>query len=161
MQAFVSKYVNRLDSKGRVSIPAPFRQLLAQDGQDSLFCSPSLDQVSIEAGGLVYQQEINDQLNQFDPFSEEREMLSTALLGESETFKIDKDGRIVLSESIKEYAGITDVVVFVGQGTKFRLWQPDRYEVHRKEAQKLALSRIRQGKTNVAPKEGQGGGDEA
>lgn len=157
MQAFVSKYVNRLDSKGRVSIPAPFRQLLAKEGQESLFCSPSLDQIAIEAGGQALQDEINAHLDKFDTFSEEREILSTALLGESETFKIDKDGRITLSETIKAIAGITDTVVFVGQGYKFRMWQPEQYEAYRKEAQKRTLSMLRQGKTKTSES---GGGNE-
>ena len=157
MQAFVSKYVNRLDSKGRVSIPAPFRQVLAKDGQESLFCSPSLDLIAIEAGGQALQDEINAHLDKFDTFSEEWEILSTALLGESETFKIDKDGRVILSETIKAVAGITDTVVFVGQGYKFRMWQPEQYEIYRKEAQKWTLSKLRQGKPKTIE---HGGGHE-
>lgn len=151
MQAFVSKYVNRLDSKGRVSIPAPFRQLLAKDGQESLFCSPALDQVAIDAGGLAFQEQINQHLNQFDAFSEERELLSTALLGGSETFKIDKDGRIVLSETIKASAGITDTVVFVGQGFKFRMWQPEQFEIYSKAAQERTLAMLRSRSSGPAP----------
>ena len=104
-----------------------------------------------------FQNEINAHLDGFDAFSEEREILSTALLGESETFKIDKDGRIVLSDIIKASAGITDTVVFVGQGFKFRMWQPDHYETYRKEAQKRTLAMLRQKKPGTDAR--QQGGD--
>ena len=138
MDDFVSKYVNRLDSKGRVSIPAPFRQILTREGQELLFCSPSLDLEAVDAGGQRLRSEIEAHLNAFEAFSEEREALSTALLGESENLKIDKDGRVVLSDAVKEQADITDSVVFVGQGFKFQIWQPERYEAYRAEATERA-----------------------
>lgn len=140
MDDFVSKYVNRLDSKGRVSIPAPFRQILVREGLEALFCSPSLELDAVDAGGLGLRGAIDTYLEAFDVFSEEREVLATALLGESESLKIDKDGRVVLSETIKEHAGISDAVAFVGNGFKFQIWQPERYEAYRADATKRALA---------------------
>ncbi|MCT4656446.1 MAG: division/cell wall cluster transcriptional repressor MraZ [Cohaesibacter sp.] len=134
MDDFVSKYVNRLDSKGRVSIPAAYRQILARDGVEALFCSPSLDMDCIDAGGVRLRSAIDDYLNAFEVFSEEREILATTLLGESEALKIDKDGRVVLSETLKDHAGIGDKVAFVGNGFKFQIWDPERYEAYRAEA---------------------------
>lgn len=140
MDVFLSKYVNRLDSKGRVSIPAPFRQILARQGLESLFCSPSFEKECIDAGGEGLRGAIDGYLNVFEPFSEEREVLATALLAESESLKIDKDGRVVLSETIKAHTGIADSVAFVGHGYKFQIWAPERYEVYRKAATKRALA---------------------
>ena len=51
MDRFVSNYTLRLDAKGRVSIPAPFRAVLARDGFDGLYCYPALDQPALDAGG--------------------------------------------------------------------------------------------------------------
>ena len=133
MDDFVSNYVNRLDSKGRVSIPASYRQILAREGQDTLFCSPSLEENAIDAGGLRLRGAIDEFLEAFDVFSEEREILSSVLLGQGESFKIDKDGRVVLSETIKTHAGITDAVVFVGTGFKFRIWSPEGFEAYREK----------------------------
>lgn len=158
MGDFVSKYVNRLDSKGRVSIPAPFRQILAQEGQESLFCSPCLDMDAVDAGGLGLRSEIDGYLDAFEVFSEEREILSTALLGESEALKIDKDGRVVLSEAIKAHAGISDQVVFVGTGFKFQIWSPERYEVYQSEAKKRALE-LRRSMAKVRQARREQGGD--
>ncbi len=140
MDEFVSKYVNRLDSKGRVSIPAAFRQILARDGYDNLFCSPSLEMDCVDAGGQGLRSAIDDYLNAFEVFSEEREILATTLLGESEALKIDKDGRVVLSETLKAHAGIDNKVAFVGNGFKFQIWDPERYEAYRADAVERARS---------------------
>ena len=75
-----------------------------------------------------------DGLHTIPPFSEDHELLSTTLIGESEVLHIDSDGRVVLSEAIKDRAGISDRVTFVGQGNKFQIWEPDRFASYREEA---------------------------
>jgi len=51
MDRFVSHTTLRLDSKGRVSIPAPFRAVLSRDGFDGVYCYPALDRPAIDADG--------------------------------------------------------------------------------------------------------------
>lgn len=135
MDEFVSTFTNRLDAKGRVSIPASFRAVLTVDGFDGLYCCPTLDRNAVDAGGNRLRERIKASLSNFEPFSEDHELLSTTLIGESEILKIDQDGRVILSDAIRAHAGITDRVTFVGQGYKFQIWEPDRFEAYRKEAQ--------------------------
>lgn len=143
MDEFVSTFTNRLDGKGRVSIPAPFRAVLARDGSEGLFCCPTLDQRAVDAGGNRLREQVRQHLSQFPPFSPDHEYLSTTLAGESEILKIDQDGRVVLSEMITAHAGITDRVVFVGQIFKFQIWEPERFAAYRDEA-KARLRELRQ-----------------
>lgn len=131
---FVSTFTNRLDAKGRVSIPAPFRLVLTRDGCDGLYCCPTLDRRAVDAGGNMLRDTIRQSLSQFEPFSEEHEQLSTTLIGESEILKLDQDGRAVLTSTIMERAGVTDRVTFVGQGFKFQIWEPERFQAYREEA---------------------------
>lgn len=131
---FVSHFTNRLDAKGRVSIPAPFRAVLARDGYEGLYVYPALDQACLDCGGHALRATIDEILARFSPFSEEWESLSTALNGTSEVLKIDPEGRIMLSEALKVHAGIGDTVTFVGQGHKFQIWEPERFRVHLEEA---------------------------
>jgi MraZ protein len=153
MDEFVSTFTNRLDAKGRVSIPASFRLVLARDGSDGLYCCPTLDRMAVDAGGKLLRDTIRHSLGQFEPFSEEHEQLSTTLLGESEILKIDQDGRTVLSDAIREHAGVTDQVTFVGHGFKFQIWEPERFEVHREEAkQSLRALRSRLSGGGSAPR---------
>jgi MraZ protein len=127
---FVSNFTNRLDAKGRVSIPANFRAVLARDGYEGLYVHPSLDLSALDAGGNALRATIDDILTRFSPFSEEWESLSTALNGTSEVLRIDPEGRIQLGEALKLHAGIGDTVTFVGQGHKFQIWEPARFQAH-------------------------------
>src|SRR5213075_452575 len=104
MDEFVSTFTNRLDAKGRVSIPASFRAVLAVDGFDGLYCCPTLDRQAIDAGGNRLRAAIGASLTNFEPFSEDHEYLSTTLIGESEILKIDQDGRVILSDTLKTHA---------------------------------------------------------
>jgi MraZ protein len=142
MDEFVSTFTNRLDAKGRVSIPASFRAVLSVDGFDGLYCCPTLDRQAVDAGGNRFRATINASLANFEPFSEDHEYLSTTLIGESEILRIDQDGRVVLGDPIKAHAGIADRVTFVGQGYKFQIWEPDRFAAYREEA-KARLRDIR------------------
>ena len=136
---FVSHFTNRLDAKGRVSIPASFRAVLVRDGFEGLYVHPSLDAEALDCGGHALLREIDDLLGRLSPYSEERDMFSTALLGTSEILKVDPEGRVILTESVKAYARIESEVTFVGQGHKFQIWEPARFRVHLDEAR----SRVR------------------
>jgi len=134
MDRFVSNITLRLDSKGRVSIPASFRSVLGRDGFDGLYCYPALVSSAIDAGGNALMSEIEALIGRFTPFSEEREQFALALYGTSETLKIDGEGRVVLSDTLKRHAGIADAVTFVGLGHKFQIWEPGRFHNELAEA---------------------------
>ena len=143
MAGFVSQYTNRLDAKGRVSVPAQFRATLTKDGFEGLYCFPSPFQSAVDVGGNDLINEIKKRLQGLVTLTPEHDSVSTALFGISETLKIDKDGRVLLSETIKEHAGISDAVTFVGQGYKFQIWEPSSFQVHQTEAMKNAMAVLR------------------
>ncbi|MEO8668542.1 MAG: division/cell wall cluster transcriptional repressor MraZ [Bauldia sp.] len=146
MDEFVSTFTNRLDAKGRVSIPASFRAVLARDGFEGLYCCPTLDRKAVDAGGNRLRDQIRSSLQLFEAFSEDHEYLSTTLIGESEVLKLDQDGRVILSDAIRQHAGIAGEVTFVGQGYKFQIWEPERFAAYREEAK----SRLRDIRKSLA-----------
>lgn len=139
MHGFVSHYTNKLDAKGRVSIPASFRAVLTRDGFEGLYCFPSPHASAVDAGGNELLNQIKAKLDGIDPFSEEYDLLSTALLGDSEILKVDGEGRVMLSETIRGITGITTSATFVGLGRKFQIWEPGAFTAYRAEAQKRAF----------------------
>lgn len=156
MDGFVSRITNRIDRKGRVSVPAAFRQVLARDGYEGLYCYPSIDMQAIDAGGNGLLGEIEKRLARFEPFTEDHDYLSTAFYGMSEHLSMDAEGRIGLTPTLLDYAGITGEVTFVGQGYKFQIWEPSRYREHEAEARRRALI-LRKGSASLlAPKGGEG-----
>jgi MraZ protein len=134
MDRFVSNVTLRLDSKGRVSIPAAYRSVLARDGFEGLYCYPALDAPAVDAGGNALMAEIESLIGRYPPFSDGRERFAMALYGTSETLKIDGEGRVSLSDALKSHAGITDAVAFVGLGHKFQIWEPERFRRELAEA---------------------------
>jgi MraZ protein len=134
MGQFVSHYVLRLDAKGRISVPAAFRTVLARDGFEGVYCHPALDRPALDAGGNALLAEIRALITGYPPYSEQREQFALSLYGTSETLKIDSEGRVVLTETLKAHAGITDAATFVGLGHKFRLWEPSRFRAELAEA---------------------------
>jgi MraZ protein len=134
MDRFVSHYMLRLDAKGRVSVPASFRTVLARDGFEGLYCHPALDRPALDAGGNALLTEIEALITSYPPYSDQREQFALSLYGTSETLKIDGEGRIVLTEALKAHAGISDAASFVGLGHKFRIWEPSRFRAELAEA---------------------------
>jgi MraZ protein len=143
MDEFVSTFTNRLDAKGRVSIPAPFRAVLVRDGFEGLYCARR----STGRRSMPAWRPDPREPRSVRGFSEDHEYLSTTLIGESEILKIDQDGRVILSDAIKDHAGIADRVTFVGQGYKFQIWEPDRFAAYREEAK----ARVRDLRKRLGP----------
>ena len=135
MDRFVSTFTNKIDAKGRVSIPAPFRAVLERDGYaGGIYCYPSLDAPALDAGGERLARKIDGLLAGLPDYSDERDELSVALYGEVQVLSLDGDGRIVLPESLRAHAGIAAQVAFVGLGDKFQIWEPDRFAERRQRA---------------------------
>jgi MraZ protein len=144
MDRFVSTFTNRIDAKGRVSIPASFRAVLERDGYGNpagsgsggaaIYCYPSLDAPALDAGGERLAGKIDRLLSGLPDYSDERDELSVALYGDVQVLSIDGDGRIVLPEPLRAHAGIDAQVAFVGLGDKFQMWQPERFQERREQA---------------------------
>jgi len=156
MDRFVSNFTLRLDAKGRVSIPASFRAVLARDGFEGLYCYPSLDQPAIDAGGHALLAEIEELLARFPAYSDQRDELSLSLYGTSETLKADGEGRVTLSDALKSHAQVTDSVTFVGLGHKFQIWEPGRFRAQLAEATGKVRALKRQLGSQVGAHEAQG-----
>jgi MraZ protein len=135
MDRFVSTFTNKIDSKGRVSVPAPFRAILERDGYaGGIYCYPSLDAPALDAGGQSLAQNIDGLLDGLPDYSNERDELSVALYGDVQILSLDQDGRIVLPEALRAHAGLATLVTFVGLGQKFQMWEPARFQERRARA---------------------------
>ena len=152
MERFVSTFTNKIDAKGRVSIPAPFRAVLERDGYSQgtgggagaggsgiggaagIYCYPSLDAPAVDGGGERLAKKIDGLLSGLADYSDERDELSVALYGDVQVLNIDGDGRIVLPESLRRHAGLEGLVTFVGLGDKFQMWEPGAFELRRRAA---------------------------
>jgi MraZ protein len=130
VELFISTYVNKVDRKGRVSVPATFRSTLATNRQPNLVIAfPSMKLPALECTGGDRMVEMHERIETLEQFSEEYENLSL-LFAEAQPLTMDGEGRVILPEKLKEYAHITSDVAFVGLGAMFQLWDPAGYEAH-------------------------------
>src|SRR5262249_57639600 len=97
-------------------------------------CSRSLDGPAVDGGGRRLVDKINALVEDLVPYSDEKDQLATALFGSSEVLSIDQDGRTTVPERLREHAGITSHITFVGLGEKFQMWEPKRFESYEAEA---------------------------
>ena len=139
MDRFVSTFQNKIDAKGRVSVPAPFRAILERDGyragaSGGIYCYPSLDAPALDAGGERLAQKIDRLLDGLADYSDERDELSVALYGDVQVLTLDGDGRIVIPQELRAHAGLGAKVTFVGLGDKFQIWDPERFDERRTRA---------------------------
>jgi MraZ protein len=144
MTHFLGNHQSKLDAKGRVSVPAPFRAALkagaATDGA-AMILRPSHQHPCIEAWPAAAFHALAAPLDQYDVFSDTQDDLATALYGEACEIEPDKEGRIVLPERLLRHACITETLEFMGIGKIFQIWHPDAAERRRIEARERARSR--------------------
>jgi MraZ protein len=141
MASFLGTHQNRLDAKGRVSVPAPFRAALrARDAANGthLVLRPSHQHPCIEAWPTAEFDALSSPLNRLDLFSQAHDDLAASLYSDAFAVEADKEGRIVLPDSLVTYAGLAETVVFMGLGRIFQIWEPAAAEQRRTEARERA-----------------------
>ena len=133
---FLSTYENKLDKKGRVSVPASFRSYLSNLGYNGIICYPSFNNSSIEACSQDRIEKISNAIDSLNPFEEKRDYFATSILAESINLQFDSEGRISLSTKLLKHAKIKNSILFVGQGKTFQIWEPTAFEKFRVNAKK-------------------------
>ena len=135
---FLSTYENRLDKKGRVSVPASFRSYLSNLGYNGIVCFPSFNNQSIEAWPQDRIEKISTTIDTLNPFEEKRDYFATSILSESTSLQFDSEGRISLTQKLLKHAKIKNSMIFVGQGKTFQIWEPTIFEKFKTNARKKA-----------------------
>ena len=133
---FLSTYENKLDKKGRVSVPASFRSYLSSLGYNGVICYPSFNNQSIEACSQDRIEKLSNTIDSLNPFEEKRDFFATSILSESISLQFDSEGRISLSSKLLKHAKIKNNMLFVGQGKTFQIWDPLIFEKFKAQARK-------------------------
>lgn len=154
---FLSTFVNKVDRKGRVSVPATFRTVLAQQSFSGVVAFPSLVHAAIEGSGIDRFERLAEGIDDLNPFSDEHDDFSKAIFGKAHQLPFDGEGRIILPEALLKHAGITEHAAFVGQGRRFQVWEPEAFARHESEAVERA-KRDRASLRLAAPPRGGDGG---
>jgi MraZ protein len=143
---FVSNFTNKIDRKGRVSVPAPYRQILAAKGSETVVLYPHPKHPAIEGSGMDWLEDYAARVAQLPEYDEDRDALQ-AVFAQVAQVAADAEGRIIVPEHLVAHAGIGDSAIFVGAGMKFEIWEPGRHAEHLRQQQQ----RMRERNLTVPP----------
>lgn len=139
MKYFIANYENKVDKKGRVSVPAAFRAALDNETEPGVVLFPNqTGWPCVDGAGISRLETFIEQLEEMNPTDEDRNYFSMAIIGLARQLPIDGDGRIILPAEVLDTTGITDKAVFVGLGQSFQIWQPDTFTVYSQQARVFA-----------------------
>ncbi|MGL5784356.1 MAG: division/cell wall cluster transcriptional repressor MraZ [Alphaproteobacteria bacterium] len=145
MGIFLSTFVNRLDKKGRVSVPSSFRASLAHQNFQGIILFRSYTLQAIEGFGIDRMEKLSLQLDTLDLFSDDQNDLAASIFADAHQLPFDGEGRVMLPELLCDHAGLSEQVAFVGRGATFQLWDPDRFKQH----QQAARERLKEKKSTL------------
>ncbi len=121
-------------------MPANFRDLIAKENSTNVIIYKSLSKICLEGCTNAHIEKLQTAIDNFDPFSTEKDAFETAIFSDSVSLEIDRDGRINVPKKYIQFAKITTTALFVGKGKTFEIWNSDEYEKYSKECREFAIN---------------------
>lgn len=127
---FLGQYRHALDEKGRLMIPARFREQL--DG--GAYITQSFDRCLMVMSGPYFQQ-VFENLSAMNLADPNARLMRRMILGNAYPVEVDKVGRVLLPQSLREFAGLDGEAIVTGQGDYFEVWMPKEWNEQVKQIQ--------------------------
>ena len=124
MNLFVSQFLNKVDKKGRISLPSLFRNALPKGNRNEIILYKSIKYEAIEGCSSDRINEMAKRINTLDIFSDDQDDFSTSIFSEIIPTSLDAEGRFLISDNLKKHANINLEAKFIGQGHYFQIWEP-------------------------------------
>ncbi len=139
MALFLSSFTNKIDKKGRVSIPAPFRTVLSAQSFQGIVLFRSLSSPVLEGCGLDRLNRLSEQLENGEFIPNANHDYNAMMFAEARMLSFDAEGRISIPEDLLTYIGSPEQITFVGRGPTFEIWSPAEFDAdHEQRRQSLA-----------------------
>jgi len=129
MALLVGRHLNKIDKKGRVSVPKPYREAVIAEGFAGVYIYPYFKYPALEGAGEAFMQRLSASLDDnLELFSEAQEDIAAITLENTFQLTFDPEGRISLPAELCQHAGLDGHALFVGRGSRFQIWAPDTYQ---------------------------------
>ena len=139
MALFLSSFENKIDKKGRVSVPSSFRNAIKLETFQGVVLYRSFTSNCIEGCTISRMQELSDATDNLDVFSKQKDDLTTLLFANAKELPFDVAGRIIIPPEFLKAVNILDTALFVGRGKTFQIWNKLEFE----KIQKLSLEQAK------------------
>ena len=142
MKSFIGTFENKIDSKGRISVPASFRAVISAKSLNSVICYSSLTGPCIEGCGLDRIERMVEDLPDHPIPGRSEDTIAHLIFSSARELIFDSGGRIVLPNDFITNASIDGYGAFVGKGKTFQIWNPQKLkEVQSKMLEALISER--------------------
>ncbi|WP_046022931.1 division/cell wall cluster transcriptional repressor MraZ [Magnetospira sp. QH-2] len=131
MAPLIGRHTNKIDAKGRVSVPKPFRASFTDQDFPGIYVYPRFQEPALEACGSDYMVRLSESLEDPAALTDEQRLVAAAILDYVHPLAFDPEGRVALPQELLDHAQLSKNAVFVGKGERFHIWQPEAYDAHR------------------------------
>jgi MraZ protein len=125
MKQLFGTHENRLDAKGRVSVPAAFRNAWKHETEMTLVLRPSLIAGCVEGWPTPNYAKYEAELAAMAETDPNRQGFATKIYSDAVELELDGQGRIMLPDHLVAEAQLGEAVCFLGRGTHFHIWAPE------------------------------------
>jgi len=122
-----------MDAKGRMAVPARYRDALAAGCDGQLVATIDIEDRCLFLYPLPAWQEIEAQISKLPTFNPDTRRLQRLLIGHARELEMDSNGRVLIPPELRTYAGLDKEIVLVGQGHRFELWSTDSWNARREQ----------------------------
>lgn len=141
MALFIDTFINKIDAKGRVSVPAPFRAELNGQKFHGIVALPTFKYPALQCGGIDWMTTLSSGISTLAVFSDEHDDAASTIFGDTKQLALDADGRITLLPPLLKHANLSEQAAFVGCGPIFEIWEPGALERRKDEARRRVLEK--------------------
>ena len=127
MSLFLGNIENKVDLKGRISVPADFRKALKNEEFQGVILFHSFKRNCIEGCSMSRMELMANATDNLDLFSEQQENLTNLLFADARQLTFDVTGRIIIPSDLLKFANITTTAIFVGKGKTFQIWNKENF----------------------------------
>ncbi len=128
MPGFSGKHYNSLDPKGRLIVPAPFREILSTNHSSKLIITNEVFDRCLSAYPVDEWQRLIEKVNQMPQTSDAVKYFMRRVIGSAIECEIDKQGRVLVSAALRTDAALDSEVVLLGLGNRIEIWNRNEFE---------------------------------
>jgi MraZ protein len=111
-----------LDAKGRMAIPARYRSVIHDESNSLLVVTIDTEERCLLLYPYPKWEHIEEKLEALPSYNALTRRIQRLLIGHATELEMDRSGRILLPQLLRDYAGLDKSIMLVGQGAKFELW---------------------------------------
>ncbi|WP_297788774.1 division/cell wall cluster transcriptional repressor MraZ [uncultured Anaerococcus sp.] len=122
---FLGEFTHKLDSKNRIMMPSEFRDSLTNDFYITKGPENSLV-IYTEEEFVKQSQRLDEKINE----NKKNRAIKRLFFSSTVKTSLDKQGRVLLNKNLRDYSGIVDEAMIIGNNTTIELWDKDRWQAY-------------------------------